>query len=121
MTRKSGVKRTRFSIESIKDLRNNLQSRLGSGLLVSMEKPEDFIPELIRPNVPTTIVLNTETCCEEREIENDLRNAMQAKGTTAPFRFIDLWDSSLIHIDDLPGSILQNFPPSGTQFLKQTE
>ena len=43
MARKSGIHRTRFNIESVLDLRSNLQ-KIGSGLLLSTAKPEDFIP-----------------------------------------------------------------------------
>lgn len=45
-TRKTGVVRARFQLQSIEALRSNLES-IGSGLLVAFEKPEDFIPKLL--------------------------------------------------------------------------
>ena len=43
MVRKAGIHRTRFMIESVMDFRDSLIS-LGSGLLISMEKPENLLP-----------------------------------------------------------------------------
>ena len=72
MTRKSGIHRTRFNIESVLDLRARLQ-QIGSGLLVANQKPEDFIPQLVKPGVDTTVVFAAETCSEERTVEDLLR------------------------------------------------
>jgi deoxyribodipyrimidine photo-lyase len=47
-TKKSGFNKTRFMLESVKDLRRSLEQR-GSGLLVSHSKPEEFIPTLLGP------------------------------------------------------------------------
>lgn len=54
-TRKAGVHKTRFDIESVLCLRKNLQS-IGSGLLVTREKPEVFFPKLLQANAKHTIV-----------------------------------------------------------------
>jgi deoxyribodipyrimidine photolyase len=48
-TRKAGIRRTKFDIESIKALRENLQE-IGSCLLVVNATPEQFLPQLIDPN-----------------------------------------------------------------------
>jgi len=45
-TRKSGVIRTNFVMESVLNFRKNLKE-IGSNLLVSCEKPEIFIPKLL--------------------------------------------------------------------------
>ena len=95
MNRKSGIHRTRFQIESVQDLRNNLQ-QLGSGLLVSMEQPELFLPKLINPEMDTTVVFSAETCSEERKVEDDLEKAM------AGCSFVDVWGNTMVHIDDFP-------------------
>ena len=47
-TLKCGINRTRFMIESVQDLRNSLEG-IGSGLIVSHSKPEEFIPSLLGP------------------------------------------------------------------------
>ena len=72
MERKAGIFRTKFSLESVIDLRESLRS-LGSGLLVSMEKPEDFIPQLIQPETETTVIYALETCTEEKAVEKNLK------------------------------------------------
>ena len=76
MQRKAGIQRTRFGIESVQELRHGLR-QLGSGLLVTMAKPEDFIPQLVRPEMDTTVVFTSETCSEERKVEDDLEAAMK--------------------------------------------
>ena len=45
---KCGLVRARFITETIDNLRANLGT-LGSGLLVTMDKPEVFLPKLISP------------------------------------------------------------------------
>ena len=75
MQRKAGVFRTKFSLESVLELRHSLR-QLGSGLLISMEKPEEFLPQLVQPGTDTTVVYARETCSEERKVEADLELAM---------------------------------------------
>jgi len=40
--------------------------------LLSTAKPEDFIPQLVKPGVETTVVFAAETCSEERGVEDAL-------------------------------------------------
>ena len=47
---KCGLVRTRFILETVACLRTKLES-LGSRLLVTMEKPETFIPQLLDSEV----------------------------------------------------------------------
>jgi deoxyribodipyrimidine photolyase len=44
-SRKAGVQRTKFMIESVADFRSNL-TKLGSGLLVAHDQPEKYLPKL---------------------------------------------------------------------------
>lgn len=53
--KKCGLIRTRFNIESVQSLRKELES-VDSQLLVAHDKPEDFIPKLVDPNIKTTVV-----------------------------------------------------------------
>lgn len=48
-TRKTGLIRARFQIETVENLRKSLRN-IGSDLLISNEKPEDFIPKLLLKN-----------------------------------------------------------------------
>jgi deoxyribodipyrimidine photo-lyase len=46
MTRKTGIARAKFQIESVECLRKNLR-KMGSNLMVVVRKPEEVIPELL--------------------------------------------------------------------------
>lgn len=76
MARKAGIHRTRFFIESVQDLRAQLQN-IGSGLLVSQQKPEEFLAQLVQPNHDTTLVFAAETCSEERAVEDSVERALK--------------------------------------------
>lgn len=54
-TRKCGLIRTRFILESVENFRQRLE-KVGSKLLVSMDKPEDFLPKLIDKDFDNEIV-----------------------------------------------------------------
>jgi len=70
-TRKTGAVRTKFQIESVFDLRQRLNN-LGSHLLISNERPEDFISKLISKNANNYIIYQQEICHEELKIEKSL-------------------------------------------------
>lgn len=114
MQRKSGVFRTKFSLESVMQLRQNLQS-LGSGLLVSMGKPEEFLPQLVRDDTDTTVVFTGETCSEELEVEDRVEAAMRGS------KLVDFWGNTLVHIDDVDDRIWDRFPQSSTAFMQKTD
>lgn len=60
--------RARFQIESVLELRKNLKS-IGSELLLTNEKPEDFIPKLLSKDMENIIVYQKEICWEELKVE----------------------------------------------------
>ena len=70
-TRKTGLFKTRFDIESVMNLRTNLRA-IGSNLLVACEKPEDFLESIISKDRQTTIVYQQEICSEELGVENNV-------------------------------------------------
>ena len=55
INRKSGIYRTRFQLETVKDFRNSL-GEVGSSLLVAHEKPETFIKKLALKGMMNTVV-----------------------------------------------------------------
>lgn len=63
-TKKTGLIRSRFIMESVNTLRQNLKN-INSNLLVSLEKPEEFIPKLINKEGSNTVVYQQEICYEE--------------------------------------------------------
>jgi deoxyribodipyrimidine photo-lyase len=59
-TKKCGFNRTRFQMESVKNLRESLES-IGSGLVVTHDKPEEFIPKLCGSG-QNTLIYQEEVC-----------------------------------------------------------
>lgn len=125
MQRKAGIRRTRFMVESVADLRQRLTEN-GSGLLVFLGRPEDIIAELLlegEPSMKTTLVYSREVCPEEREVERNVITAMssQAAKLELVLNFVNLSTNTMLHNDDLPHEFFEKFPASGTQFIKQTK
>jgi len=54
-TLKCGAIRARFLREAVVNMREKLED-LGSNLLVTTEKPEDFLPKLLRTDVENALV-----------------------------------------------------------------
>lgn len=54
-TQKCGFNRARFIRESVINMREKLEG-LGSHLLVTTDKPEDFLPRLLRSDIDNTLV-----------------------------------------------------------------
>ena len=91
--------RARFITETLHNLRANLGT-LGSGLLVTMDKPEVFLPKLISPGQKHSLVYQYEICKEELDVEELVEAAVKtAKAQTHIER---VWGSTIHHIDDLP-------------------
>jgi deoxyribodipyrimidine photo-lyase len=93
--RKCGLIRTRFILESVANFRERLE-KVGSKLLVSMEKPEDFIPTLLEKDCDNHVVYQEEICSEELAVEKAVKEACKKT------EIHSLWGSTLYHIDDLP-------------------
>jgi deoxyribodipyrimidine photo-lyase len=79
-TRKTGIWRARFQLESVSHFRQSLKG-IGSGLLITNEKPEDFLSKLIKPGLQNTIVYSQESMDEEIQIEKAVKQrASEADG-----------------------------------------
>ena len=117
-TRKTGLLRARFQIESVQNLKNNLRL-LGSDLIVTNEKAEDFIPKLLVAGKANVVAYQQEITKEERDIEWSLeQNIEKLKGQNGELvasteRF---WGHTLYHIDDLDFDPAHNFQNNQTTF-----
>ncbi|KAK3597383.1 hypothetical protein CHS0354_034626 [Potamilus streckersoni] len=112
---KTGPHRLSFLLESITDLRKNLQS-CGSGLVVKQGEPEVVIPSLIQQigkDKVHALAYQTEATKEELDVEETLRAKCGVKIQT-------FWGHTLFHRDDLPFGVGQ-LPDVYTQFRKQVE
>lgn len=63
--------RARFELESVMNLKNNLRL-IGSDLVVTCQKPEDFLPTLLDQDKANIIAFQGEITREEKDIEANL-------------------------------------------------
>jgi len=112
---KTGKLRHKFLIESLLNLRANLQ-REGADLIILKGKPEEVIPELAVSIDAQAIFFSQEVTSEETSVEKALEQKSWAKGIATE----NYWQSTLYHIDDLPLPVGQ-LPEVFTQFRKNVE
>jgi deoxyribodipyrimidine photo-lyase len=96
---KTGAHRTRFLIESVRDLRSSLRTR-GSDLLVRTGEPESVLTELATAVDADAVYFHTYPTPEESVLESTVKDRLRAAEVT-PQGF---WGHTLYHINDLPGS-----------------
>jgi deoxyribodipyrimidine photo-lyase len=101
---KCGPKRAKFILESVGDLRSQLESR-GSGLIVAHGKPEEIIPTIMskadqaREFIPR-VYYQQEVCSEELSVDKALRSAITQHHPKATLQAI--WGSTMYNLEDLP-------------------
>jgi deoxyribodipyrimidine photo-lyase len=109
---KTGSFRAQFLLESVENLKSNLQSE-GLDLIIKLGKPEDVIPELIQNFDIDLVFTHKEITREEIDVEDALKNKI---GNNLSF----VWGSTLFHINDIPFS-KDEIPDVFTQYRKKTE
>ncbi len=112
---KTGKFRTRFLLESLEDLRNQLREK-GTDLYIFHGKPEDVIPEIARDYKCEAVFAHKEVMHEEISVERELENKL-FKASIAMELY---WGSTLYHLEDLPMPI-QSLPEVFTAFRKEIE
>lgn len=117
---KCGQHRTRFLVETLKDLKSNLQKR-GSGLLVLAGKTEkvvdDVLSQIKRNGAEVeALYFQKEVSSEELAVERGLAKVLKKHGV----RFEQPWGLTLHHIKDVPFGSRQ-YPDVFTQFRKLVE
>lgn len=113
--RKTERFRARFIIESVADLRSNLQSR-GAQLIVRVGKPEDIIFDLAQKYKSSWVYCNRERTYEEVNVQNKLEKKLWTVGQE--LRFVR--GKMLVHTADLPFPVSQ-VPDTFTAFRKEIE
>ncbi|MFN3927208.1 MAG: DASH family cryptochrome [Pseudanabaenaceae cyanobacterium] len=115
---KTGTWRARFLLESVSDLRQNLQ-KLGSSLVVRTGLPELVIPELIAQlgskSPVTAVYFHREVTAEELLVEKKLQ-----KNLPNTIKLCKFEGHTLYRLTDLPFAIEQ-IPELFTNFRKQVE
>lgn len=94
---KTGPYRATFLIESVADLRKNLQAR-GSDLVVRIGKPETVLVELAQAVGAEAVYAHREVSHDEVKSEDKIEEVLKDEGVEVKY----FWGSTLYHIDDLP-------------------
>ncbi|KAF1878832.1 hypothetical protein Lal_00047504 [Lupinus albus] len=94
---KTGPYRAKFLIQSVTDLRKNLQSR-GSDLVVRVGKPETVLVELAKAIGADAIYAHREVSHDEVKMEEKIEGVMKEENVEVKY----FWGSTLYHVDDLP-------------------
>lgn len=112
---KAGNLRTQFLVESLENLRKNLQS-IGSNLIIRIGHPEEIIPPLTKELLIDEVFVSEEVTSEETDTDTSVEMALKKEGIKMKF----FWQATLYHLDDLPMEI-ENLPNIFTQFRNQVE
>jgi len=114
-TRKTGLIRTRFLLESIADLRDSFK-RAGGDLIIKFGKPEIILPELVTKYQVNEVYHHREVASEETRVSADVENALWKLKINLK-HFIG---HTLYHKEDLPFPI-NSIPDVFTSFRKKVE
>nr|WKN38183.1 DASH family cryptochrome [Tunicatimonas sp. TK19036] len=112
---KTGAYRAQFLLESVIDLRNNLQV-LGSDLIIRYGFPEKVITQLASEVGASQVFASKEVTPEEISVEEKLESALTSHRIEVDF----IWQSTLLHVDDIPWPI-NNVPDIFAQFRREAE
>lgn len=112
---KTGEFRTKFLIESVKDLRKSFRN-FGGDLIILNGKPEEEVIEFAKKIKAKAIFFSKEVTSEEKNVDKSLEDAAFALGITTE----SFWQSTLYHIDDLSFPVSQT-PEVFTHYRKSVE
>ncbi len=112
---KTGLRRAKFLIESIQNLRDNLKAK-GANLIVRIGKPETIIGELARDFQATAVYTSKEATEEETLVETTLSKYLKVHNVDLEL----FWQSTLYHPKDLPFWI-SRLPDVFTDYRKTIE
>ena len=111
---KTGKFRAKFLVETIKELKQNLQ-KLNIPLFVYQEKPEVIIPDLISRYTIDSVYFQKEWTQEEIQVEQAL------KANSEETKFHSYYQQFLYHPEDIPYESFKDIPRVFTDFRKACE
>ncbi|KAL9670756.1 hypothetical protein QQ045_008314 [Rhodiola kirilowii] len=94
---KTGPYRASFLIQSVSNLRQNLQSR-GSDLVIRIGKPESVLVELAKEVGADAVYAHREVSHGDVKSEDKIEAVMKDEGVEVKY----FWGSTLYHVEDLP-------------------
>ncbi|MCP9201422.1 DASH family cryptochrome [Gramella sp. GC03-9] len=112
--KKTGKFRARFLIESIHELKKNLE-KLNINLMIFEAEPEEKIPELVSKFEISDIYFQKEWTSEEKEVEDSLKDRLEN------VQFHSYFQQFLFHPEDLAYDDYQEIPEVFTEFRKKQE
>ncbi|XP_050235663.1 blue-light photoreceptor PHR2 [Mercurialis annua] len=112
---KTGPYRASFLIESVADLRKNLQAR-GSDLVVRVGRPETVLVELAKAVGADAVYAHREVSHDEVKAEEKIDGALKDEGIEVKY----FWGSTLYHMDDLPFE-LEDMPSNYGGFREKVQ
>ncbi|AZQ43837.1 DASH family cryptochrome [Nonlabens ponticola] len=117
---RTGKYRAQFIIESVEDLRRQLDE-INIPLLVFHDKPAAVIPSLIEKHDIKNIYLQKEWTRDEIEQEEELGQALEEKGLKDQVKGHRFYDQFLYHPDDIPFDSFDKIPKVFTELRKKLE
>jgi deoxyribodipyrimidine photo-lyase len=112
--KKTGKFRTKFLLETVSELKENLLLK-NISLLIYFDKPENVFQKIISDYEISTIFTQKEWTSEEVNVNNNIKR--QFKNVN----FIETFDQFLFHPDDIPYQDLKYLPQVFTVFRKECE
>jgi deoxyribodipyrimidine photo-lyase len=123
-TNKCGPRRAKFLIESVANLRENLAQQ-GSGLVVSLGKPEEFFESLIKLRErPLTlkVTCQEEVASEEIQVVKSVEKILEKSQVPSSSSVTQVWGSTLYNLQHLPfDESLKEMPDTFTPFRNKVE
>lgn len=104
---KCSARRAKFLLESIKDLRYNLEKR-GSGLVVALGEPEKVLASIAAEacksgEIVMNVVCQEEVCSEELAVDKAVRASLaKVMKSGSKFHFETVWGSTMYDPTTLP-------------------
>lgn len=115
-TIKCSAKRAKFILDSVKDLRQNLEAK-GSGLYVFHGKPEEIFKDIVSSNKIQSISCQEEVASEELRIDSRVKKILDDTQT-----FETIWGSTMYAPEDLPfHQGVNGMPNTFTPFRNKVE
>ncbi|MBL7806968.1 MAG: DASH family cryptochrome [Saprospiraceae bacterium] len=113
--RKTGPHRAQFILESVANLRENLE-KIGGKLLIRIGRPEPILSEMAQQIKASWVICNRERTHEEVLVQDGLEQKLWGIGV----ELLYTRGKMLYHTQDLPVPV-QHTPDIFTQFRKETE
>ena len=126
-SQKCGVKRAKFLLESVEDLRKNLEKN-GSGLVVAYGKTEVVMESICKAidsevdGIEPNVVVQEEPASEEYAVDRAVKRAIKSFKKGASGNLDTVWAATLYDLDDLPfNDGVYGIPDTFTPFRNKVE